>query len=119
VFPVEYKHGARVARQNDNLQIGAQAICLEEMLDTRIAEGAIFHVASKRRRGVCVDTTLRAAVEDCVAAIRAATGRGVLPSHTPHRERCRACSLRDICAPELTATTDLLAGERAGLFAAD
>src|SRR6266851_4889275 len=50
--PVDYKRGARRRWDNDDVQLCAQAICLEEMLKVDVPRGAIFHAASKRRREV-------------------------------------------------------------------
>ena len=52
VYPVEYKHGPRRTWLNDDIQLAAQALCLEEMLNTTIERGAIFHAGSKRRREI-------------------------------------------------------------------
>ena len=63
-FPVEYKHGPRRARQHDDLQLAAQAMCLEEMLGRPVPCGAIFHHSSRRRREVVITAALRATVEE-------------------------------------------------------
>ena len=100
VYPVEYKHGPRRAWLNDDIQLAAQAMCLEEMLNKTIARGAIFHAASRRRREIDVTDALRGEVEAAVAAIRAMLGSGKLPDPTTDTRRCRECSLRGICQPE-------------------
>ncbi len=61
IYPVEYKHGPRRAWINDDVQLAAQAMCLEEMFDTVIASGAIYHSGSKRRREVAISEALRIA----------------------------------------------------------
>jgi len=102
-FPVEYKHGSRDKHADiatcDNLQLAAQAMCLEEMFGKAVTEGALFYASSRRRRVVAIDSALRAAVENATKAVRAALAASALP---PPRndERCRACSLRDLCQPE-------------------
>ena len=100
VYPVEYKHGPRRAWLNDDLQLAAQAICLEEMLGLQIDRGAIFHSGSKRRREIELTDTLREEVNRTLAAIRAMLDRAVLPDPTSDERRCRECSLKDICQPE-------------------
>jgi CRISPR-associated exonuclease Cas4 len=99
VYPVEYKHGPRRAWLNDDLQLAAQAMCLEEMLGTTVARGAIFHAASKRRREIEVPAGLRREVETTVNAIRAMLVGHRLPPPTTEVRRCRECSMRDICQP--------------------
>ena len=56
VYPVEYKHGPRRRWLNDDLQVGAQALCLEEMMGRPVTRAAIFHHSSRRRR---TDTAVR------------------------------------------------------------
>ena len=101
-YPVEYKHGsrrksARVAACDD-LQVAAQALCLEEMTTRPIHEGAIYYATSKRRRVVTIDNALRAAVEAAVDQVRAMIEDGFVPPPV-NDERCRECSLFDLCQP--------------------
>jgi CRISPR-associated exonuclease Cas4 len=101
VYPVEYKHGPRRAWLNDDIQLAAQALCLEEMLQIKIARAAIFHAGSNRRREVEMTAAVRCEVEGTVTAIRVMLEGNRLPGPTEDRRRCRECSLRDICQPEL------------------
>jgi CRISPR-associated exonuclease Cas4 len=101
-FPVEYKHGPRRARQHDDLQVAAQAMCLEEMLGRPVPRGAVFHHSSRRRREVAITATLRATVEDMVPKIREMLASGRLPPPVAD-ERCKECSLLDLCQPKLIA----------------
>jgi CRISPR-associated exonuclease Cas4 len=103
VYPVEYKHGPRRAWLNDDVQVGAQALCLEDMLGVTIGEAAVFHASSKRRRVVHVDAALRDAVVMTVNEIRRMLARRELPPRTTDIRRCRECSLRDTCRPEFSA----------------
>ena len=98
VYPVEYKHGSKKPRDNDDLQLAGQAICLGEMLGKVIERGAIFHAASKRRREIVITTELTDRVAEAVSAIRVMLGQHVLPAPV-NDERCPQCSLRDICQP--------------------
>lgn len=116
IYPVEYKHGIRRAWPNDDLQLGAQALCLEEMFDVRIAEGAIFHAGSRRRRVVRIEAALRDSVVATVEAIRAMLDRGALPPYVEDRRRCRECSLREVCRPEFAALHAARPAMRASLF---
>ncbi|EQD41444.1 CRISPR-associated Cas4 family protein, partial [mine drainage metagenome] len=63
IYPVEYKHGPKRKWLNDDLQLAAQALCLEEMLGRPVPRGAIFHASSHRRREVAITAELRALVE--------------------------------------------------------
>jgi CRISPR-associated exonuclease Cas4 len=114
-FPVEYKVGnrakaARVAACDD-LQLAAQALCLEEMTGRPVPAGALFYARSKRRRVVAIDAALRRRVEEAIAAVRALLDAAVLPAPT-FDERCEKCSLADICQPAAHPA-------RAGLFACE
>lgn len=115
VYPVEFKHGAKRQRRHDDIQLAAQAMCLEEMLGLPVTHGAIFHASSHRRREVALTTALRTAVVDAVAEIRQMLASGKLPPPV-NDTRCRECSLREICQPEVSALGDRLSVARAQLF---
>lgn len=102
VYPVEFKHGAKRQKLHDDIQLAAQAICLEEMLGRPVPKGAIFHASSHRRREVAITPELRRLVEETAAAIRAMLVSGKLPPPV-NDARCRECSLKDICQPEALA----------------
>lgn len=104
VVPVEYKSGHRKARFADELQLCAQAMCLEEMLSRHVPEGAIFHAPERRRRRVVFTTALREAVQRAVAEFAAASRRQTLPAPV-NDGRCPDCSLRRLCLPELPTDT--------------
>ena len=102
-YPVEYKHGSRHKRADiaacDDLQLAAQALCLEEMFGCEVPQGALYYASSRRRRIVTVDAELKAKVDATVDAVRQLLSAGVLPPPL-NDEHCRACSLRDLCQPE-------------------
>jgi len=102
VFPVEFKHGRKREKIHDDIQLAAQALCLEEMLCVTIPAGAIYHASSRRRREVVIDTALRDVTENTVASVRRMIDQRVLPPPV-NDERCRACSLKDICQPAVFA----------------
>lgn len=102
VYPVEYKHGARKKWLNDDLQLAAQAICLEEMAGKPVTRGAIYHHTSRRRREVAITDSLRRQVEETVAAVRALLASGQLPPPV-NDARCKECSLKEICQPQALA----------------
>ena len=117
VYPVEYKHGPRRAWINDDVQLAAQAMCLEEMLGVAIPVAAIFHAGSKRRREVDIDASLRAAVVDTLTAMRLVLAREKLPPPIEERQRCKQCSLNERCQPD-AARADMQAA-RVALFNPD
>ncbi len=97
-YPVEYKVGGRKAGGHDEVQLGAQALCLEEMTGVAVPRGALYYHASRQRHEVAIDAALRRRVEETVTAIRAMLGSGELPP-APNDSRCPKCSLIDSCLP--------------------
>ena len=106
-YPVEYKHGTRHKAADiaacDDLQLAAQAMCLEEMTGRPVPEGALYYASSRRRRVVPITDALRAEVVQAAAAVRGMLGSGELPPPTQDVKRCKGCSLRDRCQPEALA----------------
>jgi CRISPR-associated exonuclease Cas4 len=100
-LPVEYKHGPRRQSQHDELQLAAQAICLEEMFDVVVGRGVIYHHTSRRRREVTIGSMLRDAVEHATHQVRAMIRSGRLPDAV-NDVRCDKCSLRESCLPTVT-----------------
>ncbi len=96
--PVEYKRGKPKAHRADEVQLCAQAICLEEMLGVLVPQGALFYGETRRRTLVSFDDALRALTAATARAARAnlATGHTPLPVYTP---ACRRCSMQDLCNP--------------------
>lgn len=115
LYPVEYKHGPKKKRLNDDLQLAAQAMCLEEMFGRPIQRGAIFHVSSHRRREFPIDAPLRDRVRDVIARIRDLLASAKLPPPVNDR-RCPECSLRNLCQPGLLADTSRIHQLRSTLF---
>ena len=102
IYPVEFKHGRKRGRIHDDIQLAAQAMCLEDMLGRSVPQGAIYHASSHRRREVDITEDLRALVNETADAIRAMLASGILPPPV-NDARCRECSLREICQPEMLA----------------
>jgi CRISPR-associated exonuclease Cas4 len=102
-FPVEYKRGPRRKWDNDDVQLCAQALCLEEMLDVSVPAGAVFHAKTKRRRDVAFTPELRRQTLETIRHLREFmnVGRVPPPILTP---RCEGCSLHEVCMPELSGT---------------
>jgi CRISPR-associated exonuclease Cas4 len=102
IYPVEFKHGAKRQKLHDDIQLAAQAMCLQDMLGRPVPKGAIFHASSHRRREVTITPELKHLVIDTANAIRAMLASGKLPPPV-NDARCRECSLKDICQPEALA----------------
>lgn len=119
VYPVEYKHGKRRRWINDDVQVAAQAMCLEEMLDRAVKKGAIYHQQSRRRREVIVDNALRKAVENAAQDLRRVLAHKDRPPPIAERQRCGECSMRDICQPYFADAASKLAAMRRELFETD
>ncbi len=102
-FPIEYKRGKPKLHRADEVQLCAQALCLEEMSGRPVGQGALFYAQTKRRITVPFDADLRKLTEQTVADLAAVLADGVTPPPTPHRSRCRACSLIELCRPDVAA----------------
>ena len=112
-YPVEYKSGGRRQWDNDDLQLCAQALCLEEMTGQEVSCGAIYHFKSRRRREVVFDQPLRDAVANAVEDIREMLAAKKLPPPV-NDKRCKHCSLQESCMPAVIgeqARTQALARE--------
>ncbi|WP_172194818.1 CRISPR-associated protein Cas4 [Saccharibacillus qingshengii] len=99
-FPVEYKRGKPKPDDWDEVQLCAQAICLEEMLGVTVAEGALFYGERERRVEVVFTESLRARVEGYLYGMRELYERGETPP-ARYRPGCKSCSLMDICLPKM------------------
>ncbi|MGD0912602.1 MAG: CRISPR-associated protein Cas4 [Terracidiphilus sp.] len=117
-YPVEYKHGPRRQRTHDDIQLAAQAICLEEMTGHPVPLGAIYHASSHRRREVPITPQLRQLVATTTAAIRAMLQSGRMPPPV-NDARCRECSLIDLCQPQMLAGEARRKSLRASLFSVE
>ena len=99
LYPVEYKRGHRGEFDNDELQVCAQALCLEDMTGRSVNQGFVYYAQSHQRQKIEITPELR---EDAVSAITAVrillhTGAMPLPIYT---KRCRGCSLYTRCWPQ-------------------
>ena len=114
-YPVEYKHGPRREKEHDDLQLCAQALCLEEMTGQNVPNGAIFHHSSRRRREVEFTPALREKVERSITEIRAMLASRTLPPAV-NDARCTHCSLQDSCLPSVVAEKARLKRLESSLF---
>lgn len=100
-FPVEYKRGRGKPDNRDEVQLCAQALCLEEMLQTEIAEGAIFYGQPRRRLPVAFTEKLRNATVALARELRALLESQKMPP-ARYAKHCKNCSLIELCMPEQT-----------------
>jgi CRISPR-associated exonuclease Cas4 len=99
-FPVEYKRGRPKAANWDQVQLCAQALCLEEMLNCAVPEGALFYGKNRRRREVRFDDELRRETEEAAARLHALVRSGKTPP-ARYENKCESCSLMNLCMPKV------------------
>lgn len=113
-YPIEYKVG-RPHGIHADLQLCAQALCLEEMLSVRVAVGAIYHHATRSRREVEFTSELRRQTIDAIEEIRVILAQQIVPP-APNDSRCPKCSLVATCMPAVVGESDRIRGLQGALF---
>ncbi len=114
-YPVEYKRGRRKRWENDEVQLCAQALCLEEMLGATVPKGAIYHISSRARRVVEFTPELRMKTEAAAARLHELLASRKIPA-PELKPRCRGCSIRGVCLPEVFSQPDRMQRLTASLF---
>ncbi len=100
LVPIEYKHGSPKENNADELQLCAQAVCLEEMFQTDVPEGFLYYGEKRRRSLVKFTDDLRFEVKKMADEMHALFQRGHTPNVKPTKQ-CKACSLENLCVPRL------------------
>ena len=100
IYPVEYKKGQPKEDVTDILQMAAQAMCLEEMLECSVPKGYLFYGEIRRRVEVALDEKIRRQVRDAFAEMHQYFERRYTPK-VRRTKSCNACSLKNICLPQL------------------
>ena len=116
-YPVEYKRGKPKEDNVDELQLCAQAMCLEEMLCCTVPEGALYYGEPRRRTVVLFTPELRQQVRDSLTEMHQLYQRRYTPKVKPSKA-CSACSLKDLCLPKLMSrkkVADYLSAAMEGL----
>jgi CRISPR-associated exonuclease Cas4 len=103
-FPVEYKKGKPKADNIDEVQLCAQAICLEEQLSVNITEGALYYGAEKKRHSVLYTPELRSKTIQLAESLHKLMKSGKTPVAV-YAARCKSCSLIEICQPKWAGLT--------------
>jgi len=123
--PVEYKKGKRRQFENDDAQLCAQALCLEEMFKLPVERGAVFHAESKRRREVEFTPALRQSTLTAIAELHTLLRESQISNLQSQiaplppavfKPACEECSLYRICLPEITSVPPGLARAARALF---
>ena len=99
VLPVEFKSGEPKEDISDKVQLCAQALCLEEMLNITIKQGAFFYGKIRRRNIVEIDKELRIQTENIILAVRQIVESKKIPV-AEYQTKCHNCSLQSICQPK-------------------
>ena len=98
IVPIEYKSGKPKDDAWDEVQVCAQALCLEEMLDIPIANGFLFYGKDRRRHRVDFTEALRSFTVATTERLHALLATGITPE-AQYTKRCKSCSLLQICLP--------------------
>ena len=98
-YPIEYKRGTVTRGFGDDVQLCAQALCLEEMLGCAVANGAIFYKATKKRREIRFTHHLREQTVEAIAGTRKLLETGSTPP-AEYGKKCETCSMIDLCQPK-------------------
>ena len=101
LYPIEYKHGKLRSETEYELQLCAQAMCLEEMYSTEIKTGAIFYISSHRRKEIVFSEKQREAVSATAKLLNEMLESKQVPI-AESSSKCLRCSLRDICMPDIS-----------------
>lgn len=99
-YPVEYKRGRPKAHRADEVQLCAQAMCLEEMTGVPVPRGALYYGRNRRRQEIEFDFALRSLTEKIAGETRRMIKSGITPPPAYTPEKCDACSLIDVCQPQ-------------------
>lgn len=98
--PVEYKRGKPKAHRADEVQLCAQALCLEEMFGQEVPEAVLFYGAVRRRHPVAIDAELRALTSEVAQQAREMVRAGRTPPPVWNARLCGACSMAELCRPK-------------------
>lgn len=104
-YPVEYKSGRHRRGHSEALQLCAQAVCLEEMLNVKIDKGALYWHGSRERKEIALTDALKAQVSEIAEGVHKMIAQNRIPPPV-NDERCRDCSLREACMPTVAGNTD-------------
>lgn len=99
VYPIEYKRGRKGEWDNDEMQVCAQALCLEEMMGKEITTGYVYYAQSHQRQLVEINDELRQEAIAIIDKVSHLLQTGIAPAPV-YSQRCRGCSLYAQCLPQ-------------------
>lgn len=103
-YPVEYKSGKHRKGRHETLQLCAQAVCLEEMLNVKIDQGALYWHGSRERKEILLTDALKSQVQEVAEAVHNMIAENRIPPPV-NDKRCEDCSLREACLPHVAGNT--------------
>lgn len=103
VFPVEYKRGKPKPDRCDEVQLCAQALCIEEMLGVTVTDSALYYGKPRRRHPVAISDDLRRFTRDTILRMHQLYAARVTPQ-VAYQPKCENCSLIQICLPKSTGS---------------
>jgi CRISPR-associated exonuclease Cas4 len=98
-FPVEYKRGKPKPDHCDEVQLCAQALCLEEMMGVEVSQGALFYGKTRHRHEVIFSQEIRKETEETAGKVRELLSAGKTPLPV-FEKKCKQCSLLELCLPQ-------------------
>lgn len=113
-YPIEYKRGSPRRGFGDDIQVCAQALCLEEMLGGSVPAGAIYYASTRKRREIAFESPLRTQTATAISGLRSLIAAGVTPAPV-YEKKCDTCSLIDLCQPKLPVSGDYVTRYLQGL----
>lgn len=102
-YPVEYKRGKSKIEPIDEIQLCAQAICLEEMMGVNISVGALYYGEPRRRQPVTFTDCLRERTEETSIELHQLLSQDKTPK-IMFLPKCKKCSLFDRCMPDIMSS---------------
>lgn len=99
VLPIEYKRGKPKAHRADEVQLCAQALCLEESLRKPVPEGRLYYGQTRRRLDVVFDRELRALTAETAGRLQELIAAHLTPPALYEERKCESCSLKQLCMP--------------------
>ena len=107
-FPVEYKRGRPKKDDSDRVQLCAQALCLEEMLNINVSAGALYYGKKKRRIEIAFDQSLRKTTVETAGKLHDLINSEITPPPKYNRS-CESCSFIETCLPKITGKKEKVA----------
>jgi len=99
-YPIEYKRGRPKTKNMDEIQLCAEAMCIEEMLAVHLQEGALFYGKTRRRKMVIFNEDLRTQTKNAAKRLHELVNSGITPAPI-YTEKCKRCSFYDLCKPKI------------------